>query len=38
MLSFVVPAHNEEASVGATVGSIAATCAGIVHEIIVVDD
>ncbi len=38
MLSFIVPAHNEEASVGATVDSIAAACAGIAHEIIVVDD
>ncbi|MEO6712442.1 MAG: DUF1203 domain-containing protein, partial [Mycobacteriales bacterium] len=40
MLSFVVPAHNEEASVAAAVAAIAAaaTAAGAVHEIIVVDD
>ena len=38
MLSFIVPAHDEEASVAATVRSIAAACAGTAHEIIVVDD
>jgi len=40
MLSFVVPAHNEEASVASVVAAIAAaaTEAGAVHEIIVVDD
>ena len=40
MLSFVVPAHNEEASVASVVAAIAAaaTAAGAAHEIIVVDD
>jgi glycosyltransferase involved in cell wall biosynthesis len=40
MLSFIVPAHNEEAGVAATVRSIAtaATAVGEEHEIIVVDD
>jgi len=40
MLSFVVPAHNEEASVAAVVGAIAtaATKVCAAHEIIVVDD
>ena len=40
MLSFIVPAHNEEALVDATVRSIAeaATTAGVAHEIVVVDD
>ncbi len=40
MLSFVVPAHNEEASVAAVVAAIAtaATAAGTNYEIIVVDD
>ena len=40
MLSFIVPAHDEEASVAATVRSIAtaAAAADAVHEIIVVDD
>jgi len=40
MLSFVVPAHNEEASVAAVVAAIgaAATGAGAAHEIVVVDD
>jgi glycosyltransferase involved in cell wall biosynthesis len=38
MLSFIVPAHNEEASVAATVASIARASADAVHEIIVVDD
>jgi cellulose synthase/poly-beta-1,6-N-acetylglucosamine synthase-like glycosyltransferase len=40
MLSFVVPAHNEEASITATVQAIAAAAAaaGVPHEIIVVDD
>ena len=40
MLSFVVPAHNEEASVGAVVAAIgaAADAAGSAHEILVVDD
>ena len=40
MLSFVVPAHNEEASVAAAVAAIAAaaTAAGAAHEIVVVDD
>jgi len=40
MLSFVVPAHNEEASIGAVVAAIhaAATEAGAAHEIVVVDD
>jgi len=40
MLSFVVPAHNEEASVAAVVTAIAAaaTAAGAAHEIVVVDD
>ena len=40
MLSFVVPAHNEEASVAAVVAAIAAAAraAGAAHEIVVVDD
>jgi glycosyltransferase involved in cell wall biosynthesis len=38
VLSFIVPAHNEEASVAATVRSIAAASAATAHEIIVVDD
>ena len=40
MLSFVVPAHNEEASVAAAVAAIgaAAAAAGAAHEIVVVDD
>jgi glycosyltransferase involved in cell wall biosynthesis len=40
MLSFIVPAHNEEANVGATVHAIAsaASACGAVHEIVVVDD
>jgi len=40
MLSFVVPAHNEEASVAAVVAAIAtaAAAAGTNYEIIVVDD
>lgn len=40
MLSFIVPAHNEEASIGAVVAAIAAaaTEAGAAHEIVVVDD
>lgn len=40
MLSFIVPAHNEEDNVEATVRSIsvAATTAGVAHEIVVVDD
>src|SRR6185295_14528011 len=40
MLSFVVPAHNEEASIGTVVGAIAAAAAeaGAAHEIVVVDD
>lgn len=40
LLSFVVPAHNEEASIGAVVAAIgaAATAAGAAHEIVVVDD
>jgi len=40
MLSFVVPAHNEEASIAAVVAAIAAaaTEAGAAHEIVVVDD
>ncbi|MEO8524936.1 MAG: glycosyltransferase, partial [Caldimonas sp.] len=40
MLSFIVPAHNEEASIEATVRAIAEAAAsvGVVHEIVVVDD
>ena len=40
MLSFIVPAHDEEASIEATVRAIAAaaTSAGAAHEIVVVDD
>ena len=40
MLSFIVPAHDEEASIEATVRAIAtaATSAGVAHEIVVVDD
>jgi len=38
MLSFIVPAHDEEASVAATVGSIAAASSATPHEIIVIDD
>jgi GT2 family glycosyltransferase len=38
MLSFIVPAHDEEASVGATVHAVAAAAAGAAHEIIVVAD
>lgn len=38
MLSFIVPAHNEQTSVAATVRSIAAAAAMTAHEIIVVDD
>ncbi len=40
MLSFIVPAHDEEASIEATVRAIAAAAssAGIAHEIVVVDD
>ena len=40
MLSFIVPAHDEELSIVATVGAIAAAAAtaGVGHEIIVVDD
>ena len=40
MLSFVVPAHNEEASIAAVVAAIAAAAgaAGAAHEIVVVDD
>ena len=40
MLSFVVPAHNEEGSIAAVVAAIdaAATAAGAAHEIVVVDD
>ena len=40
MLSFIVPAHNEESDIAATVGAIAAaaTAATVEHEIIVVDD
>ncbi len=40
MLSFIVPAHNEEANVAATVRSIraAADGVGVAHEIVVVDD
>jgi cellulose synthase/poly-beta-1,6-N-acetylglucosamine synthase-like glycosyltransferase len=40
MLSFIVPAHNEEASVGAVVRAIAAAAGatGAAHEIVVVDD
>ena len=40
MLSFIVPAHDEESSIAATVRAIAAaaTTAGVAHEIIVVDD
>ncbi len=40
MLSFIVPAHDEEASIEATVVAIAAAArvSGAVHEIIVVDD
>ena len=40
MISFVVPAHNEERFVGACVASIGTTCAelGLGHEVIVVND
>ena len=40
MLSFIVPAHDEEADVGATVRSIvsAAQACGAAHEVVVVDD
>lgn len=42
MLSFIVPAHDEEASIEATVRAIAtaatSACAGAPHEIVVVDD
>ena len=40
MLSFIVPAHDEEASIEATVRAIAAAAqsAGASHEIVVVDD
>jgi cellulose synthase/poly-beta-1,6-N-acetylglucosamine synthase-like glycosyltransferase len=38
MLSFIVPAHDEEASVAAAVRAIVAAAAGVAHEIIVVDD
>jgi glycosyltransferase involved in cell wall biosynthesis len=40
MLSFIVPAHNEESGVAATVRAIAAAAAevGVAHEIVVVDD
>ena len=40
MLSFIVPAHNEEGSVGAGVRAIAAAAdaVGAAHEIVVVDD
>ncbi|MCE9658145.1 MAG: glycosyltransferase [Burkholderiales bacterium] len=40
MLSFIVPAHNEEACIAAAVGAIAAAAAGagVEHEIVVVDD
>ena len=40
MLSFIVPAHDEESSIDPTVRAIAAAAetAGVAHEIIVVDD
>ncbi|GAC1456388.1 MAG: glycosyltransferase family 2 protein [Gemmatimonadaceae bacterium] len=40
MLSVVIPAHNEEARIGATVGDIhkALSQAGILHEILVIND
>ncbi len=38
MLSFIVPAHDEEACIEATLRAIAAASAGSPHEIIVVDD
>lgn len=40
MLSFIVPAHNEAASIEATVHAIAAAAGsvGVTHEIVVVDD
>ena len=40
MLSFIIPAHNEEDSVAATIRAIgaAAASAGATHEIVVVDD
>lgn len=40
MLSFIVPAHDEEDGVGATVRSIvtAAAACGVDHEVVVVDD
>ncbi len=40
MLSFVVPAHNEEACIEAAVRAIAAAASpsGVAHEIVVVDD
>ena len=40
MLSFIVPAHDEESSIDPTVRAIAsaAATAGVAHEIIVVDD
>ncbi|HZV91781.1 MAG TPA: glycosyltransferase [Caldimonas sp.] len=38
MLSFVVPAHDEEASIDAVVRAIATAATGTSHEIVVVDD
>lgn len=38
MLSFIVPAHDEEASIEAVVRSISAAAGSVRHEIIVVDD
>lgn len=40
MISFVVPAHNEEGFAGACVAAIRAACAelGLAHEVIVVND
>jgi glycosyltransferase involved in cell wall biosynthesis len=40
LVSFIIPAHNEEAHLGATVEAVAGAAAalGIEHEVIVVDD
>jgi glycosyltransferase involved in cell wall biosynthesis len=38
VISFIVPAHNEEGLIGATVRSLHHAAAGLEHEVIVVDD